>query len=407
MSTAALKQDINPGLQTSLMAFVTDEVTHAVLTRTALERAWANAEILAGGVEEAMGTLTGIETPQLLLVDLSGTGDMVGAVERLAAVCDAGTRFIALGDHNDINLYRRLLDLGVQEYLVKPVSPETLRAAVEKPIEQPEDKTPVPSGLGQIITVIGTCGGAGASSVAVNTAWMLAREKDKRIALVDLDLYFGTAALFLDLESGRGFREALENPERIDALFIERAMVRESENLYVLSGEEALENAFSFDPQALDRLFDYLRRDFDMVVVDLPRFAARSQIASFHEPFTAFLVSPPTLSGMRDSMRLSELIRAQAPHADMKMLLNKAGERKTGELSKADFERNSELSIDRVLPFDLKTVTKSNANGTAWAEAEKKGKAVVPLRGLIDGLCRDEDEAAPPSIWQRVLKKRA
>ena len=123
----------------------------------------------------------------------------------------------------------------------------------------------------KLIAVIGARGGVGASTIAVNTAWLMAHEQNLRVAVVDLDLYFGTVALSLDLEPGRGFREALENPNRIDGLFIERALVRESDNLFILGAEEALENAFNFDPAAVELLLEKLRCDFDCVIVDFPR----------------------------------------------------------------------------------------------------------------------------------------
>jgi pilus assembly protein CpaE len=106
------------------------------------------------------------------------------------------------------------------------------------------------------------------------------------------------AGLALDLELGRGFREALENPARIDSLFIERAMVREGENLFVLSTEEALDGAFSFDPSALTSLIESLRRDFQCVIFDFPRFAARRQ---------AHVLTPP--SALRHRHRLGRLSR--------------------------------------------------------------------------------------------------
>ncbi len=193
----------------------------------------------------------------------------------LAEVCDEGTQVIALGDINDVELYRNLIRHGVQDYLVKPVSAETVAAALSRAERGPNGEA-APK-IGRLIAVIGARGGVGATTVATNVAWTLAHDHEMRVALVDLDLFFGTCGLALDLELGRGFREALENPARVDSLFIERAMVREGENLFVLSTEEALDGAFSFDPSALTSLIERLRRDFQCVVLDFPRFAARRQ----------------------------------------------------------------------------------------------------------------------------------
>jgi pilus assembly protein CpaE len=150
---------------------------------------------------------------------------------------------------------------------------------------------------------------------------MLAQEQHKRVALVDLDLFFGSCGLTLDLEMGPGFREALENPSRIDGLFIERAMIRATENLFVLSAEEALDYAIAFDPSAIELLLEHLRRDFQAVVVDLPRFGARTQTAIMTPPCSIVLVSEPSLAGMRDTQRLVKLFTSLAPKAELSVVL--------------------------------------------------------------------------------------
>jgi pilus assembly protein CpaE len=179
--------------------------------------------------------------------------------------------------------------------------------------------------MGRLIAVIGARGGVGATTVATNLAWTLAHDHEMRVALVDLDLFFGTCGLSLDLELGRGFREALENPARVDSLFIERAMVREGENLFVLSTEEALDGAFSFDPSALTSLIERLRRDFQCVVFDFPRFAARRQAHVLTPPSAIMIVSDASLAGMRDTMRLSALLKKTAANAEITVVLNRVG----------------------------------------------------------------------------------
>ncbi|MEQ8166074.1 MAG: P-loop NTPase, partial [Alphaproteobacteria bacterium] len=240
------------------MAFAADEVTRAILAKTVQERGWPEAGIRDGGVDLAMNTLANIATPKRLIVDLSGADDPLAAITELANVCDAGTQLIALGRENDVNLFRGLMALGVQDYLLKPVSPEALAQALSRIADEKsgggEDEKE-----GRLVCVIGARGGVGASTVALNTAWILAHEHGKKTALVDLDIYFGSLSLALDLEPGRGFREALENADRIDGLFIERAMVRHSENLSLLSAEEELTRGVVIDGDAVERLFEPLR----------------------------------------------------------------------------------------------------------------------------------------------------
>src|SRR5262249_56873075 len=108
--------------------------------------------------------------------------------------------------------------------------------------------------LGHVMVFIGSGGGVGATTMAVSCAWLLASERHERTALVDLDLHFGTAALKLDLDPGGGLCEALEQPSRIDSLFIERAMIKVTDNLRVLAAEHSATQHLTVDAGAIDTL---------------------------------------------------------------------------------------------------------------------------------------------------------
>ena len=99
--------------------------------------------------------------------------------------------------------------------------------------------------------VIGVRGGAGATTVATSLAWLMGEKLRRSTALLDLDVHFGTGALSLDLEPGRGLTDAIENPSRIDGLFIERAMVKASEKLAVLSAEAPINQPMLTDGSAI------------------------------------------------------------------------------------------------------------------------------------------------------------
>ncbi len=387
------------------LAVVTDEVTHAVMVRVAAENGWMEDQVLEGSAAEAIEALVDIPTPECLVIDLSGSVDPVADIEALAQVCESDTRVVALGDINDVKLFRHLMDMGVQDYLLKPVSAEDLNEAVNRTNEVEIETAGDNGKQGRLIAVIGARGGVGASTVAANIAWMMAHEQGQRVALLDLDLYFGTIALALDMEPGRGFREALENPSRIDGLFIERAMVRESENLYVLAAEEGLENSFSFDPEALDRLLLTLRADFDCIVIDLPRFAARSQIATLIPPASVVVVSDPTLAGMRDTMRLTKLVKAETPGSELSVVVNRVGNNKNGELTISDFEAGAELSVDYKIPLDAKTVNAAEGAGKTVGEIGKTSKMAGALFAISKQVSGVEDEVTHAPLWKRLMRR--
>ena len=108
-------------------------------------------------------------------------------------------------------------------------------------------------------------------------AWLLAEQHKENTALVDLDLHFGTVALNLDTDPGSGLCEALEQPSRIDALFVDRATVKVSDTLRILAAEAAVAETLMIDAGAIDVLLYELRRKFAWVVIDLPRWVTPTQ----------------------------------------------------------------------------------------------------------------------------------
>jgi pilus assembly protein CpaE len=387
-------------------AFVNDNDTETAVIRAAGDIGIADPVVVKAEFAEAVRQLTDVPTPKLLVVDLSGVGDPLTEIASLAEVCDEGTRVVTVGETNDVNLYRSLVGLGIQDYLVKPVSSEGLATAFTRAEQVPAEPQTPDSKVGRLIAVVGARGGVGASTLAVNCAWTMAHEQGLRVALVDLDLHFGTCGLALDLEAGRGFREALENPSRIDGLFIERAMVRESDKLFVLSAEEPLDIPLALDPSSIEMLLDNLRSDFQCVVMDLPRFGARTQTSALLPPATAVVVSDPSLAGMRDAMRLVGLFKKSGTSAEIKVVINRMGASKNGELAKADFERGAELKVDHVIPYDPKPFAASTSSGKPVPKVGGGSKAVKAIRALSRDLSGPRADAIRMPVWQRLLKRR-
>ena len=228
----------NSGTRDPINAYVCDDLTLDVIRAVCEEMGWNQEKVYKGGLRNAIQSLSVSASPQILLVDLSESGDPISDINSLAEVCEPGTIVIAVGQVNDVRLYRDLLMSGLQDYLLKPLSPDALRdsfanaqAALTAPkaddvyVDRPHVST----------AVIGTRGGAGASTIAASLAWTFSQVQGHQTGLLDLDVHFGTAALAMDLEPGRGLTDAIDNPSRIDGLFIERAMIKANERLSILS----------------------------------------------------------------------------------------------------------------------------------------------------------------------------
>ena len=129
---------------------------------------------------------------------------------------------LLIGEFNDINFYRHATRiLGVKEYLFKPITRDMV-ARHFGPIIMNRSRRPESMQGGRVVTITGVRGGVGASTIAVNLAWHLGKRANRHTVLLDGDLYRGSCALLLNAKSGAGLRTALETPQRIDELFIER-----------------------------------------------------------------------------------------------------------------------------------------------------------------------------------------
>jgi pilus assembly protein CpaE len=339
--------------------------------------------------------------PRILVVDLGESTAPIAEVSAARAVGGADLKLVVLGTVNDVALFRDLLSAGASDYLVKPSTREALGAALEK---KSVSVSTTADGLGQVIVFIGSRGGVGATTSAVSCAWLLAAERRERIALVDLDLHFGTVALKLDLDPGSGLCEALEQPSRIDSLFIERAMIKVNDNLRVLAAEASAAQHLTVDAGAVDMLLHELRRKFARVVVDLPRGASPMQRVVLAAASHIVVFCQRSLAGLRDTIRLQTLVREQAAQARL-LLVETGASGERALIGKSEFAKGVGKSLDTSLPYDPKAAGAAGNSGQPLPVAAPRSAIVRELKQLIVLLAGPPQAAAKrrvfalPSLW--------
>lgn len=385
------------------MAFAADEATRAVMIAAAELMGFEATAVIAGDPALAAASLREIPTPDVLVVDIDGELAVAEAVERLAEVCDPSAHVVLVGSVNDVGFYRDLKAAGVGDYLVKPLTPAALGQAMQKP---PPAAAAVPAmdpAEGIRIGVVGARGGVGATSLATSLAWLLAQERGIHTALVDLDVRFGSVALALDLEPGRGLAEAMENPARVDDLFIERATLSVTETLGVLASE-ADPATCAPAPDAAPLLTAHLCRSFAAVVLDIPREQA-GDAALMTALDHLVVVSEPTLAGLRDAVRLKALVLGMGlSDAALHVIVNRAGLFAKGELDAKTMAAGGHLDISHVLPFDAKSAAAAMTEGRPLVQAAGRAKLGKALRALLCEVAPVED-APSTSGFARLFRR--
>jgi pilus assembly protein CpaE len=360
--------------------------------KTALESALADRRLtkvrpayFAGSMELAARKYEGEGSPQLLIVETEDPAPAIfNQLDRLSEVCRPGTDLILLGRHNDVALYRQLAKRGVHEYIPLPADPAHLVDAVLTVCADPHDAKQA-----RLISFIGASGGAGSTTVANNVAWRLGKLHDGEVALVDLDLAFGTVGLDFNLESPQTSAHALAQADRLDSQMLERFLVKHNENLALLTSPADCNNPAEIDIGALDQLLKTLRRNATWVVVDLPRTWTGWVRHVLEASDEIVLTAAPSLASLRNAKAAADILNGdQKQNSRVRVVLNRAGANPKSEIPVRDFSKTLGAAPAIVVPYEPALFAQAANLGQLAGETRKGQRVLEPfnkLAGLVSG----------------------
>lgn len=385
----------------SVAAFLSDPATTAIVAEVALQYDKAPA-IFEGNASEALEYLRDSTVPDIIIIDLANNPQPPTGLGQLRETIGSAPWVIALGEANDIGLYRRLLSMGISDYLVKPVTDDMLHDAIRRADNDRSAFGGGDEGKRRRIAVLGVRGGVGASTVATSLAWIFAEQQRRKTALIDFDLEFGTIALSLDIEPTAGLREALEKPERIDSLFIASATARISDRLSILAAEETLESDRVFSPQSVDLLLDVLNQENEIVIADVPRSAVTMRRRLMETASHVILVTDLGLPALRDCLRLLSAIQEPADQAEISIVANRIGSR-NDSMSRTEFEKALGRPLDIILAEDPKASRKASDTGKPIPACAKNSKFTQALSEYASRIAAKEEKTARGGLLQKLL----
>jgi pilus assembly protein CpaE len=379
------------------VAFVNDPETHGIINIVCGPR-FPGLQIVNGGTREVVDYLAAGAPPKLLIVDVSDSAKPMSAMLPIIAAFAEDTKVIAIGAVNDINLYREMTEAGISDYLVKPVSDRALDGAINRAEERRQQAmqasmSPGPAAAPvndkrSVISVLGTRGGVGATTVATNLAWLMAFDKKRDTILMDLDLQDGSIALALDVEPSHGLREVLDNPSRIDSLFITSVGVKCGDHLTVMAAEEGVDDEVHYNTSAVSLLVEELRKQSPVLVVDVPRKAAAARAAVLAASTDIVVVTDMTLAGLRDAIRFNAMIQQVASSARVIFVANRDGG-KEATVSKAEFEKALGKPVNVVLADDPKANQAAANAGKPVVAAAASSKMTAGFKSIASLLMAD------------------
>ena len=405
-----MSKDLNSSDREPFGAYLSDDETASTLLPIIHGLGWPGANIHQGGIANAVRSLGIMSSPEFLIVDMSESVDMLGDLNALAEVCEPGTIVLALGIINDVGIYRDLINSGIHDYLVKPISQDLLREAVlsgETALHAPAEadaKAALPTDKSTVI-VIGARGGVGSTTIAANVAQAFSVNEKNNVAFLDLDVQFGTGAMQFDLEPGRGLFDALENPARVDGLFIERAMVKAGDNLSILGSEASINAGVIPETNSIDLLIQTLSDNFDTVVVDMPRHILGQHPNAVDRATDIVIVSDLSLASTRDTIRLFAHLKMAAQNAKIHLVVNRAADANANEVDARDFAASVEHEIDITIPDDRKTMVDAARKGKPLIEAAAASKPGHAINQLMSRLTNTTNNTAKAEggFWSKLF----
>ena len=372
----------------------------------------ATTQIRVGGVAAAIEAYQHEPTPPLIVVEcLKDPQTLLWEVDQLAEVCDAGTKVVIIGATNDILLFRELMRRGVSEYLVAPIQPLQLISAIGGLFSDPAQPF-----VGRSIAFVGARGGAGASSVAHNTAYAMSERIGANTVIVDYDLPFGTAGLDFNQDPLNGVADALSQPDRLDPVLLDRMMVRCTDKLSLFAAPATLDTDWEVSPEAFEEVTTQIRSTAPFVVLDLPHLWSGWMRRTLITADEVVVVATPDLASLRNAKNMIDLIKQGRPNdAPPRLVLNQVGVPGRPEIPAKEFGNALGVHPSLIIPFDAKVFGAAANNGQMILDAGAKSKAAEAFQMLaqivsqreLPQLAAPRGKAGGKSVFSGLFRKKS
>ena len=395
---------ISPAPRVSVQAFCETVETAAAVRSAGEDRRLGKAHLTVqmGGVVAAIESYRTVPTPNVIILETEGRSDILAGLDELATVCDPGTRVVVIGTANDAAPYRELVRRGVSDYVVGPVKPlDVVRSICS--LFSASEAIPV----GRVIAVVGAKGGVGASTVAHNVAWAIARDLALDSVVIDLDLAFGTAGLDYNQDPLQGIANAVFSPDRLDTAVMDRLLAKCTDKLSLLAAPATLDRVYDFGADAFDAIFDTLRMTTPCIVLDVPHQWSGWTKRILVGADDILIVAEPDLANLRNTKNMLNMLQASRPNDRPPLYcLNQVRMPKRPEIDARGFTKTIESPPIASIPFDSRMFGTAANNGQMIAEISANHRTTEMFLQIAQQLTgRGETKKRRRSFLSPILNK--
>lgn len=306
-----------------------------------------------------------------------------------------------ISENSDPAVLMRAIKTGAKEFFTLPLKEEEVKQALKefkKKIKRADCKNSPE--IGQIITVIGSKGGIGTTTVAVNLAVNLAKIKSvQSVALIDMNIMFGEIPLFLEMKPGYHWGEITRNISRLDSTFLMDSLSRHSSGVYVLPSPGSLNGSEPVTPEKISHLVGFMQKLFDFVVIDGGQSVNEISLKIVEMSDNVLLMSILSLPCLSNTNKLLKSINdfGFLPEERIKIIINRY--LKNSAISLKDAEDSIDKKIFWTIANDYRTTISAINNGKSLSEIASKAEITKNLKDLSDIFIQEEKREKKTTKW--------
>jgi pilus assembly protein CpaE len=313
-----------------------------------------------GGIEAAIANYTNNASPELIIIETNDISEaFIAQLGGLAGVCAAGTDAVIIGPTNDVHLYRSLVNMGVKDYLVRPVAEEDMIKVIARTLIEKR-------GLAgsRLVAVMGSKGGVGTTAVAQALAWNISETLQQTTILMDLTGSYGSLGIGYGLEPPATLSDVVRIGGTGSDDDMKRVCQTVTERLSLLiSGGEPLMSDRP-DADSIEILLNRVMQKNPVVIVDLSGAAPATQKRILTRAAEIVIVSTPLLSSLRNARTLlNEIKTLRAGLKDVDLVVNMQGLAPAEEMAERDIKTALGLTPSATIPFAPKIFLSAESAG--------------------------------------------
>lgn len=367
----------------------------------------AKAEVILSvrsGSAKTLGIILQKDEPDVVIMDFSSADEKAMEQVEAALLTAPGTHMVLVSPDRSVEFLMRAMRAGVREVLPAPMSALTVQVVVKHTLNRQFTRVQQTHHLGRVLAMIPAKGGPGTTFLATNLAYALSKQ-DKRVALLDLNLYFGDAAMFLsDNKPVASVADLCRQTQRLDGALLQSSMIKVNDYLHILAAPESPDDVDAVSTASLEQIIDIARRNYDFVILDVSSTLDPVAVKALDLADAIYLTLQLTLTFVRAANRMATVFKVLGyPRDKLRMVVNRF--EKGGEISLADAEKSMTLKVDRVIPNSYAAVRASVNQGVPLINMAPRDPVARALQDWAEDLA--PSPAQPKVGWLQGLLKSA